>query len=711
MKKVSVFLMLATLIFAAFSYAPAASAEPNPDMTPPVFVGAESGSGYVTLHFNENIEAVPALPETIDEDDEAAVEAYRLSQIQIAQDGEHFSPLVNGLAHLYWGESDFLTIGYDNGLQIVTGPKTRVKLAAGLLQDTNGNVLTEELNLSVSPPVIEGAAVSDDYKVITVTFDRNLQALATEEDKEALKSRISLIGDPDKYFDLGENDSVTVIDDSLTITLDKPLSGANYQVRIYGGALKSAEGNYLNAEDSFITPYLQGGSTDTDGPEVLNYYFSDELLSLTLQFNEDVTISDADLATFKQNIKLYDWNQGNYTRPLPEDATVTVQGSEIKIHVTSILDSHYHNFQVNLTPVQDLHGNRNEETFYTENIYVPNLSNPFVATWGSFQLGGKYLTIGFYNYYYGFEPGNLVDATIDQDGSHLKNEILISRDNGVNFMPLSAGDKVFLNDRRVDILLQDPISTGTVRVKIKAGALSDEHRIAVNEESEMLVGTEESVLSGYLFSNSDSELNFSGNAAWLAHAGSVIIWDDYAGSSRVLSASEYKIESGKVKIKKGVFAKGRNYQVGIQAEGYRFTYMWSKAILTSDVFYMTSPTVTKSGGITAKVFIYNNQSYNNNSLAMMNSSNANVGSQAVVFELFDGTTPVSIATAELAIGTGTYTAKFNIGDKDSTNYTVKAFVVSSFDSDTGYMGLNLGTVKTQAEIDEAMIMPQNNYNP
>ncbi|MDG0811415.1 hypothetical protein [Cohnella rhizosphaerae] len=443
MKKVSVFLMLATLIFAAFSYAPAASAEPNPDMTPPVFVGAESGSGYVTLHFNENIEAVPALPETIDEDDEAAVEAYRLSQIQIAQDGEHFSPLVNGLAHLYWGESDFLTIGYDNGLQIVTGPKTRVKLAAGLLQDTNGNVLTEELNLSVSPPVIEGAAVSDDYKVITVTFDRNLQALATEEDKEALKSRISLIGDPDKYFDLGENDSVTVIDDSLTITLDKPLSGANYQVRIYGGALKSAEGNYLNAEDSFITPYLQGGSTDTDGPEVLNYYFSDELLSLTLQFNEDVTISDADLATFKQNIKLYDWNQGNYTRPLPEDATVTVQGSEIKIHVTSILDSHYHNFQVNLTPVQDLHGNRNEETFYTENIYVPNLSNPFVATWGSFQLGGKYLTIGFYNYYYGFEPGNLVDATIDQDGSHLKNEILISRDNGVNFMPLSAGDKVF----------------------------------------------------------------------------------------------------------------------------------------------------------------------------------------------------------------------------------------------------------------------------
>ncbi|MDG0811417.1 hypothetical protein [Cohnella rhizosphaerae] len=96
---------------------------------------------------------------------------------------------------------------------------------------------------------------------------------------------------------------------------------------------------------------------------------------------------------------------------------------------------------------------------------------------------------------------------------------------------------------------------------------------------------------------------------------------------------------------------------------------------------------------------------------MMNSSNANVGSQAVVFELFDGTTPVSIATAELAIGTGTYTAKFNIGDKDSTNYTVKAFVVSSFDSDTGYMGLNLGTVKTQAEIDEAMIMPQNNYNP
>ncbi|MDG0811416.1 hypothetical protein [Cohnella rhizosphaerae] len=97
--------------------------------------------------------------------------------------------------------------------------------------------------------------------------------------------------------------------------------------------------------------------------------------------------------------------------------------------------------------------------------------------------------------------------------------------------------------------------------------MSDEHRIAVNEESEMLVGTEESVLSGYLFSNSDSELNFSGNAAWLAHAGSVIIWDDYAGSSRVLSASEYKIESGKVKIKKGCLRKRPQLSSGNSSGG------------------------------------------------------------------------------------------------------------------------------------------------
>ncbi|MGO4376282.1 hypothetical protein AB4Z21_37140, partial [Paenibacillus sp. MCAF20] len=88
-----------------------------------------------------------------------------------------------------------------------------------------------------------------------------------------------------------------------------------------------------------------------------------------------------------------------------------------------------------------------------------------------------------------------------------------------------------------------------------------------------------------------------------------------------------------------------------------------------------------------------------------------IGNQTIIFELFDGQTPVSIVAADLKIGTGTYSANFNVSDAaTNSDYTVKAYVVSHYNNDPAYVGLNLATVKTQSEFELALIQAaENNY--
>jgi hypothetical protein len=136
----------------------------------------------------------------------------------------------------------------------------------------------------------------------------------------------------------------------------------------------------------------------------------------------------------------------------------------------------------------------------------------------------------------------------------------------------------------------------------------------------------------------------------------------------------------------------------VDAEGFSTEYFEGAAYNSTELFYMTAPSVTAENGITAKVNIFKN----------INDNNSYSGTQTVIFELMNGTTPVSIVAADLKVTTGTYTANFNVAY--NSNYTVKAFLVNKYNNDPTTVGVNMATVKTQYEIDQAIMSYQENNN-
>ncbi|MFD2331047.1 hemoblobin-interacting domain-containing protein [Cohnella sp. GCM10020058] len=671
------------------------------DIVPPAFIGAESlaNGGSVKLHFDEAI--TPVFPDTIE--DEGAAIAYLQSQIQVAQDGEHFSPLVNDLIEV-GGDNSSIQISYRNDLKIVSGPKTKFKLAAGLFKDAAGN-MTPELILDVSPPAIQSAALSSDNHDVTVTFDRNIYTTPFYNASKQLNSRIWLKEGSGHRRDLGTNDTVEVVGDKLNIHFATALNGESSQIVISGGTLQDANGNYYS--DEMASPYLPanpgGDTSDTAGPEYINYLLSSDLKQLTLQFNEKVAMSQQDLAAFKQNFRWYN-SQVGYVNGLPSDATVTVSGQTVIIYFNTLIDENVFYVRFDLSKITDLAGNYSDYGRVWTNWIDVNNDATFGMNNANIGFNGRFLSLYF-------EAGPLEDLTVDENGSHLKEKIKISTDNGVTFNPLSTEDKVILSGSSIGILLHNRIVAGTMQVEIDPGVLTDSHHYLVNVGGRRTITSNRPQLSGYLFSDADTALKFENSPEWRNHIQSVKVWDYENATYRELTKSEYDLTDSEIKIHKGVFLKDRSYEIAIESEGYSTQYYDGYAYKSSDLFYMTAPSISKKNGVTAEVFIYNRAYGSQNSSAFnVLSSSSNASAQDVVFELFDGDTPVSIVAAELAVGTGKYTAKFSVSDAalTSKNYTVKAFIVSSFDGEMGNVGLNLGTVKTQLEIDEAMVLSEYN---
>ncbi|MFC3799063.1 hemoblobin-interacting domain-containing protein [Cohnella sp. GCM10012308] len=710
MKKVSVFLMLALLVFAGFSYAPTASANPEPlDIVPPAFVGAQNQGYQVYLYFDENIS--PVLPADADPNDESQYEAWLDAlpgQIQIAQDGEHFAPLLNGIAYTYLG-SNYLQIYYEQDQQVISGPNTKIKLAAGLLQDETGNIAPEMI-LSVSAPAIQSVTASNGNRDITVKFNGDVYRTPfTDSDRDIA----TIVTSKGSYLDLGASDKATLQGDTLTLELAKPLYGETSQILIRGGTVQDANGNYNTYDEA--TPYIQLSDSQDDAtpPKLVNYVFSNDYQDLTLIFDEDVQVTDED--ALRESLNWFDSNHWGWYR-LPEEADIIVSGSLVTIHNDQPTDRSIYR-AYSLRGIADLAGNAAEEFIYTKEFYFEGNNEIRLDDYNAhFSMDGRFLNLYFSADYDAPELDDEASAV-----EALKGKIQISRDNCATFTSLSAEDKLFVKYNRISVIFKDAVKTGSIQLKIAEGELTDRHHYSSNEDINITIAYNGPDLAGYLFSNADSALTFNDNKEWRKNVNAVTVYDDYSETGRVLAASEYDLTAGKLTIRKGVIARDRYYYVTVEAQGYSARIYEGYSLNSTDVFYMTSPALSTIGGVTAKVFIYNqandkyNQEYNGPSLKSSGNPSNSTGTQSVVFELFDGDTPVSIAATELAVGTGTYTAKFNVSNAAAKNYTVKAFVVSSFDSDTLNLGINLGTVKTQSEIDDAMIQnsqaTNNNNHP
>ncbi|CAH1222751.1 hypothetical protein PAECIP111892_05196 [Paenibacillus auburnensis] len=660
------------------------------DITPPAYTGSTSNQGRsVYLSFDEDFTV-----NAPDGADEEQAQAFLADQLSVASDGKNFVPVTAQQASVYQNGSRQIYLNYDNNMKVILGTHTVIRIAAGTLKDAAGN-LNEEINLQVSPPVIQSALVSGGNHDVTITFDKEV----FDNSGDSLKNFIYLVkGTNDNWKGLVAQDTVSITSGKLTIHFAEALSGTDSQVVINRGALKDVYGNIQN--DTQATALIEADASeidpapaDTTAPKFLYYYLSKDKQELSFVFDENIFNATEDEASFLQNVQWYNPISYNWQYALPSDTVVTFTGKAVTLHFAAPLTGSQYYFQINPNHFQDAAGNVLTDYVNTNWLY-PQQNSGITLNGGYFSHSGRYLSLQFNT------NTALVDQTLADGVSHLNEYITISTDHGVTYQALDAQDVVYVHENSINIVFDEAKQSGSVRVKLAADAVSDVYDMIRNGEVDQEIAYNTPDITGYFFSNAASEFTYADNVAWREHVRVIRVYDNTTDVYRQLVSSEYSLSAGKLTFAKGVFQAGHEYEVMVDAEGYSSQYFEGYTYKSSEVFYMTAPAVTVDNGISASINLFNN-AYRDYVM----------GNQTVIFELFDGSTPVSIVAANLKVNTGTYSASFNVSDADTNpNYTVKAYVVSKYSSDYTNLGLNLATVKTQLELDQAILNAETNKN-
>lgn len=658
------------------------------DVAPPAFTGAISKAGNaVRLNFDEDF-TINA-PEGLDDSE---VNDFLASRLSVATDGIHFVPVAGLHASVYKNGYAQIYLNYDNDMKVILGSATVIRIAGGTLMDSAGN-LNAELNLHVSPPVVQGALISNNNHDVVLTFDENV----LDNTDGNLRSYIYVVkgsNTNNNWKGLVSQDEVTVEAGKLHIHFAEALTGTASQIMINGGALKDQYGNIQS--ESRVTPLIKAGDgidpnpADTTAPNYLYSYVSADKQDVILTFDEDVISAKADAASFLQNVQWY--NSQNWVYSLPSDTTVSFSGPKVTLHFAEPLTGNQYYFQFYPDHFQDIAGNK-INVYVSTNWFYPSASGLSMND-GYFSNDGRFLSLGFNS------DTDLVDQTLVDGISHLNEQITISTDHGATYTALDPLDVVYVEGHQINIIFHNAQQVGSIKVKVAANVLSNAYDTSRNSAVEAEIAYNTPEITGYFFSNTASEFTFTDNVLWREHVRVVRIYDENIDVYRQLNSSEYTLNEGKLTFAKEVFQQGHFYRVSVDAEGFSSKYFDGRAYKSSEVFYTTAPVISSSNGITASMNLFNNA----------HDEDA-IGNQTIIFELFDGTTPVSIVAANLKVNTGTYSASFNVSDgATNPNYTVKAFVVSKYSNDLTNLGLNLATVKTQLELDKAILESNNNKN-
>ncbi|WP_282938973.1 hemoblobin-interacting domain-containing protein [Paenibacillus sp. RC67] len=652
------------------------------DLTPVAYTGSTSSYGNdLLLSFSKLF--------TINTNDATVIAAntYLKNRMSIATDGVNFAPLSKQIDvqlrnyNTVTG-SNQISLSAQNDMKVIMGTKTLIKIASGTMKNAAGE-LNEEMILHVTPPVIQTATIisKSDFHDVKVSFHESVVDNTYSNGVSNLASTIKLIrnGSYDPIpLDLKSGDKASVDSNgNLIVHFETALTGANNQIIIGGGALKDSYGNVLNNEAS--TPFIQGDTEigDSSPFRLVSSYLTNGYQDLVLVFNKDVQNARSDDASFRANTSYTHYNGNGWSwQNLPETAALNFSGKTVTIHFAEPMTKPQYLFQFYQGSFKDMSGNI--LSFVSAGWFYPN--QPLELNRGSMSQDGRWLTLNFNK---GIEDGTIVNGL-----SNLKNLITLSADNGSSFQSLDTQDTVIIQGNNLVVLFQNAKQSGTVEVKIPASALSDLGNNVRSQEINQVVAYNYPDITGFFLSDTASEFIFKDNEEWRSKVKDIIVVDNYNEVGRPLNSTEYTLAAGRLVIHKGVFLEGRDYYVTIVAEGYSSKEFYGRASVSTELFYMTAPSVTTDNGITATVNILNH--YNNDS-----------GTQAVVFELMNGATPVSIVASNLNIRNGAYSANFNVADAATNpNYTVKVFVVNHFNNDSSNIGINLASIKTQDELDQ-----------
>jgi hypothetical protein len=579
----------------------------------------------------------------------------------------------------------------------VTGSTNEIKILANTLRKTDGGNNVETIFSlgalkDVTAPQFKSSSISANYKTVTLTFDENLVDYSQYNNTlslrrvASLKQNIALSrnGTNDENFKgLSENDTVTIDQDKLIIVFEQALTGDNNVIKINSNALSDIVGNVIN---TILTNTIKasGPVPDTKAPSKEDIYFANNNHDIVIEFNENIATSD----TLKNvtHVKSYDYISGYY---LPvsaygaETTTVTINGKNLVIHFDQELPYNRYQIYLDSSVIADTTGNVYESDIlwydYPHNGEAPAYNRSQI--WNNY----KYLTLLFNN-------GNLVDNTVDNGISSLKNHIWISRSNGV-YTSIGQSDNVIIRNDRLVILFSEPQQTN-FKIKIDGNSLKNKNGVVLTGDIELNqeVETRGPELQGNIYTNVSSEILFDDNESWRTRITSVTLREASYGCNwitRVLSKEEYQVYSGRIVINAGTFkADSTEVSLSIYAEGYGPTELNNTTAFNStDSYYLTAPILTIDHGLTATVKVLSND----NHAGDVNSS--------VIFQLKKGDTPVSIVSLNAPLEDGTYTANFNVSTPNLDDYTVQAFLVNRYSNDPNTLGVNLAKVVTQTEFD------------
>ncbi|MFC4776716.1 DNRLRE domain-containing protein [Paenibacillus sp. GCM10023252] len=204
----------------------------NYDVTPPVLEtnsDVDASNKVMTIRANEPL--LNALP-TLDALKQA---------VTYAADGSAYAPLESAdTVSIIGGE---LVVAKSNSL----ASGSRLKVAAGAVMDTAGNVTSEEwtsqpVTVDTTPPAIQSAYTINFNKKVVIVFDENVVVNGLSDSQLKAAVERSQNGGV-TYEALHAEDQVKVSGSTLTITLKEPLQGAANTFRVASDALKDLSGN------------------------------------------------------------------------------------------------------------------------------------------------------------------------------------------------------------------------------------------------------------------------------------------------------------------------------------------------------------------------------------------------------------------------------------------------------------------------------------
>ncbi|WP_130613468.1 hemoblobin-interacting domain-containing protein [Cohnella abietis] len=620
-------------------------------------------------------------------------------------DGSHYSPLgVNDRVYVdnKKNEPSYLIIYVLPGKQRLGTYK--VKVASGALKSLSGVAMASDnitpsftLDDATLPMLVDATAVNtSDNGIIVTTVTLNFSKVIRDDTGGSLKDWIMLnrsTSNP-SYDSLGALDTAELDTTGLKliITLYNPLKGNQNQIFILGGAFKYDD---IFLPGMITNPLSVAPTADTAPPQLKSYAIDNQNHDITFVFDENIINATTDATTLKEAVNLvsgYNIEPDN-AHPfaaLGTNDTVTISGNKLVIHLASALTELSNYVRIAGSTLKDASGNVVANDIITEEIQPKDFLAPKLinATSDNKLIASKYV----YALEMEFDK-NLIDNTIDAHGiSHLKEKFSYSIDQGNTYLPLGPDDSVVAaGGNIIGVSIHTPLS-GWVFFKLDAGAIKDDNGNVLNSSVTLRQLAPVIILSTNLYSNVPSELNFLDNPDWTNKIQKIEVAQVINTPEKeypiltTLTEADYTITSGKISVKKGIFKNNNDYRITIFSLGYEEQYFESRAIVSTEAYYIAPIVVERTNGITAKVSILN--------------TGTDEKSATVIFQLKKGDTAVSYVPMSLSnFNSGTYTVNFNVLDPGNPDYKVYAYVVSDYSNDPANVGINLSTEKSQLEFE------------